>query len=722
MDGHDIHDHSSQAPPANRVDDVSQSQQLSIEAGTKKKRGRPAGSKNKSKNIAPHPEGIQLRNRSLPVPHYTICESEDETHDDQAVQENGSEYDDFASEANSLDFHRKAFREGVQKMGRRIDDRGPVTKETFLSQHPLSPSSGSEGTAILNQTNADDLDRAWECSVDKAAILLYPSRADTFISVWRLSLRLFGVDPLTLVSLYQDVEFDNSASDSFEHLGVFKQNPLWTIAFCKRLERIMVHPLFSDENAFRFIPVIIRWTVICRAGDGHGFTDKQHRLLDDFHCGNLRPANGLQALVQRFLEHQRRRKDDGLVISRQAKLMSLVAGLAKTAGESPETDITRVKTRDLSIIVKGLDALENGTMTTSCEMYHLIYSTCQEPRGYPVGMDGLLEAYKISWIKLQRRKTSNRSREDTNITRGRPGELIVGRTHERTSAVAGHTITSEGRNSRVSETTSNSAQRVIHHHNRSTSIILEDGEVHEGSEPLASSPSGNEYIHQSRRCLIESRQGSEALAASDADDEHLHESRRSLIESNHGSANSSWIVPRGLPRNDSKSFLNQGTIQTGPSATVTRTSFGRNTIRAGGEAQELANPVTVKREPDRGLGEGEEFSFLDIDRVLGRVDGIGGPNHGTAWTSATSNRVSEPAMRSNRVRKRSSRGHREQRPAKRHNTHGAHHRQSEQSDGRDKNTGRRKNGVGHQGGFRPPPAQPPNGPRAWRLEQRFKGK
>ncbi|CAG7557958.1 unnamed protein product [Fusarium equiseti] len=718
MDGH-----ASQVPPSQTVgvDAAARPQRLENEASSMKRRGRPRGSRNKPKNIAPQNEGLQLQNRAVLVPQHRSDASDDDAQIDKAIQESGSEYDDYASEANSIDLHKKAFRNGVQKMARGMKDLGPVTRQTFECHHPLSPSGGAGVTDILNQTNEEDLDRAWECSVDKAAILHYPSRAETFLSVWRLSLRLFGVDPLTLVSLYQDVEFDNSASDEFEHLGEFKRNPLWTIDFCKRLERIMVHPLFSDGNAFRFISIIIRWAVICRAGDGNGFTDMQHRLLDDFHCGDLRPANGPQAVVERFLEHQRKRKDDGLVISRQAKLMSLVAGIAKTTQESSGSDITPVKTRDLSIIVKALDTLENGTLTTSCEMYHLIYSTCQEPRGYPMGMDGLLEAYRTSWIKLQRRKTSDRNRADTNITAIRPGELTVGWTYERESAVAGHRIVTEGRNGRVSGTSDNSAQGIIHHRNRPASI-LEDGEVHESSEPPVSSPTGNDYIHESRRCLIASRQGSEHLIAGDADNQHLHESRRSLIGSNRGSANISRNIPRSLPMNDNKSFLTQGTVQNGPSAGATMSSFGRNTERTGAEAQEVAKPVTFKREPDRDLEEEEDFRFLDINRVLGGVDGIGGPNHGIAGTSATSNRVSEPAMRSNRARKRPFRGRREEKPAKRQNTHGAHQGQSEKSGGRNKNTGRGKNGVGHQGGFQPPPAQPPNGPRAWRLEQRFKGK
>ena len=151
-------------------------------------------------------------------------------------------------------------------------------------------------------------------------------------------------------------------------------------------------------------------------------------------------------------------------------------------------------------------------------------------------------------------------------------------------------------------------------------------------------------------------------------------------------------------------------------------SVGRNARRAGVEVQGLPNLVTVKREPDRDLEQEEESNFVDIDSAFRGVDEIGEPYHRTAGPSATSSRVSEPAMRSNQARKRPSRGHRKQRPAKRQNIHGAQHGQSQQLGGRDKNTGRGKNGVGHQGGFQAPPAQPPNGPRAWRLEQRFKGK
>jgi len=68
--------------------------------------------------------------------------------------------------------------------------------------------------------------------------------------------------------------------------------------------------------------------------------------------------------------------------------------------------------------------------------------------------------------------------------------------------------------------------------------------------------------------------------------------------------------------NDNKSFMNQGTVQNGPLAGAAMSSFGRNTELTGVEAQEVANPVTFKREPDRDLEEEGEFGSLDIDRLL----------------------------------------------------------------------------------------------------------
>ncbi|RBQ81631.1 hypothetical protein FVER14953_04495 [Fusarium verticillioides] len=95
-----------------------------------------------------------------------------------------------------------------------------------------------------SQAQEDELVVSWKSGLVNAAIIRLPDRGTYLSSVFEISFHLCNMDPLSLISMYHEFEFDNSGSDTFMHGGQMKRNPLWTVDFCDKLKRIMTHPLF----------------------------------------------------------------------------------------------------------------------------------------------------------------------------------------------------------------------------------------------------------------------------------------------------------------------------------------------------------------------------------------------------------------------------------------------------------------------------------------------
>ncbi|RGP66787.1 hypothetical protein FSPOR_6382 [Fusarium sporotrichioides] len=381
--------------------------------GKRRRPGRPLGSKNKAKVMVPPAEGLGLRNRTVFLPWNEIDisdSSEDDKNDFKDIHDNGSEWEDDTSnseikyESKAISEQRQAYRKGVQQMTRLLQNKGPITKSVTEAQRVFFPPLARRRTAVWNQVKEDNLNNRWEDSLEKAAMERYSKGANSLLVAWKMSLQLFKIDPLALVSMYRHMDFDNSTSDCFEYHGETKRNPLWTHDFCRKLTRIMAHPLFANDSDHRFIPIFIRWAVICRVNDGHGFTETEQELLDDAHCGDLRPSDRPESVVERFRSYQQGRKDGDRIVSRHAQLMSRIADISKTIKRESIGSFAPVKTRDLTVIIEALDSLERYTANTTCETYFLVYSASKGSGVYPVGLCELFEAYKKSWINLERRR------------------------------------------------------------------------------------------------------------------------------------------------------------------------------------------------------------------------------------------------------------------------------------------------------------------------------
>ncbi|CAF3460214.1 unnamed protein product [Fusarium graminearum] len=411
MNAEDEPNNPSVDPTVHTFDQSPGTQLRSPGIGKRRKPGRPPGSKNKAKAMMPSSQGIGLRNRTVFLPWNVVDisdSSEDEKNEFRDVHDNGSEWEDNTSdtekyESKVISEQRQAYRKGVRHMTQLIREKGPTTKRSTESRRQLSSSPAPRRTGVWNQAKGGQLNDLWEHSLEKAAMEHYSKGAHSLLAAWKMSLQLFGIDPPALISMYRHMEFENSTNECFDHHGEMKRNPLWSHEFCRQLTRIMAHPLFTNENDHRFIPILIRWAVICRVDDGHEFTELEQRLLDDV-CVNFRPPEIQESIVKRFQSYQQKRKDDGRIVSRHAQLMSRIVDYSKTIKRESADSFAPVKTRDLTVIIKALDSLDRYTANMSCETYFLVYSASKRPGGYPVGLPDLSDACKISWINLQRRR------------------------------------------------------------------------------------------------------------------------------------------------------------------------------------------------------------------------------------------------------------------------------------------------------------------------------
>ncbi|KAL9573577.1 hypothetical protein ACKAV7_002121 [Fusarium commune] len=166
---------------------------------------------------------------------------------------------------------------------------------------------------------------------------------------------------------------------------------------------IKAQPLVDETNAYQFLPIVIRWTVICQTDNGDGFSMEEARILSHLSCGNLDQFSG-SPVLERFLPHQERLKTAGAFMTPHAKLVALIADQVGVRAVPTSTDIMLVRTGDLGVVISALDSLNDCGVNISCDVHYLQHCACRTSRSHPSGLEELLEAYKGVWMKLERRK------------------------------------------------------------------------------------------------------------------------------------------------------------------------------------------------------------------------------------------------------------------------------------------------------------------------------
>ncbi|KAG9500855.1 hypothetical protein J7337_006536 [Fusarium musae] len=369
-------------------------------------RGRPRGSKNKKTLAAEN--ALRQPQRRFPSPAAALGDERDNRQSwmgDEYIPSDygGSPYraidrsqlgreNDLAApepyESRAVADFIESYRSSVHLAREKNRQSATVSRER-IREEELYELAKLIDSHTWSQAQEDELVVSWESGLVNAAIIRLPDRGTYLSSVFEISFHLCNMDPLSLISMYHEFEFDNSGSDSFMHGGRMKRNPLWT-----------------ETNGYRFLPIVIRWAVICRADDGEGFSTEEARILSHLGCGNLDQFSG-SSVLRRFRVHQEQFKASGIPITRYAKLLLLIADLVGMRAVPTSADIIPVRTGDLSVVISALDSLDNYGLKNSCDFHHLKYCASQTSTSHASGLDELLEAYKGAWMKLQRRRLCN---------------------------------------------------------------------------------------------------------------------------------------------------------------------------------------------------------------------------------------------------------------------------------------------------------------------------
>jgi hypothetical protein len=412
--------------PTMIIDDDDETRAENVSA-VRKRRGRPPGSKNKSSRFA-QPASRRLQTRISTRSHVL-----DDHRDIDVVDLMDDDYvprSQVMSPGNTLDisqlspkeaeqygvwvpsdrFERqacpelsRAYRKGVCLYTQLNETMGPFTKKQAESNACSDTSHPGYPTEAGDPVREEALSASWDNSLTKAAIERSSTNASELSAVWKVSFHRFGLDPLSLLSMDHDIEFENENNETFLHQGEMKRNPLWTHSFCEKFKRIMTHPMFSNTNGHRFIPIAIRWAIMCRTDDQRGFSEAEQRILNHVRCGGLGHPTDVQSISMRFYEHQTQMKRDGLFMTPHAELLLRIMNHTGVLERLTPSGIVQARTRDLGVVINALDSLSSYGMNVTCETHFQVYCASRTSRGYPSGVQELLGAYKRSWMNLQKR-------------------------------------------------------------------------------------------------------------------------------------------------------------------------------------------------------------------------------------------------------------------------------------------------------------------------------
>ncbi|KAG5761456.1 hypothetical protein H9Q72_010427 [Fusarium xylarioides] len=377
--------------------------------------GRPPGSKNKPKKT-PDSEKISQQkatNRpsrpraALPIAETSDEDSESESQDQEIppVTDN-QKWDDLLLKAK--DRYEAKYMPVMQRYWRKaaakphtIGFEG-LTKEAYEAKdEPGCPNP----TYSKDWSHADEekfLNEYWRGTVYEAAIKRQTRTnqdAQHLVTMFKISLHVFGVDPLTLWTLNED-EFDVTGSRyeaEFKVGDVTYPNPIWSRPFCDKLSQIMTHPIWTKRKERHvFMLFAVKWAIMCRTDDRRPLSEGDTKLLGFIGCPiTPRPGEPLKRTLKRLL---RRRYNAGETSTMEADLLRCIADNTKAHQTEPTPRYYSVTLDDLDAVIMGLDESELGV---SCETQYGLYQNRRTTYTYPSRAE-VAELYRNAFLNIER--------------------------------------------------------------------------------------------------------------------------------------------------------------------------------------------------------------------------------------------------------------------------------------------------------------------------------
>ncbi|KAM0486736.1 hypothetical protein ACHAP7_002539 [Fusarium lateritium] len=228
------------------------------------------------------------------------------------------------------------------------------------------------------------------------------STQDKLALVFRASLHVFKVDPLTLFTKgLNELEVDivSNQKSSMMIDGQPYTNPVWSSPFCDRLARIIHHPLWTGLEKWAFMLFAIKWAAICRTDSRRSLHDDELRLLERHEC-KMQQDPTLRYADIHAKEQRRIRFLDG-DSTPQAQLLSGIAKFSQRNGR-PSSHFYQIITGDLTAVIHGLNSLREA-FDHDCEFYYQMFAEAHTKELYPKGKE-MPALYKNCYLSVERKR------------------------------------------------------------------------------------------------------------------------------------------------------------------------------------------------------------------------------------------------------------------------------------------------------------------------------
>ena len=152
---------------------------------------------------------------------------------------------------------REGYSQRVEYARKRNRARPPVTRKRIDAPASGFYKSGAQDSGLWSEDDEEQLRKTWLERPELTALGLLSNYGSHQTNVFKVSFELFKIDPLSLLSLFRQCEYDSSEMGAVMHRGSRVANPIWSHSFCDKLLLIMVHPIFRLRGAFRLIPLTV---------------------------------------------------------------------------------------------------------------------------------------------------------------------------------------------------------------------------------------------------------------------------------------------------------------------------------------------------------------------------------------------------------------------------------------------------------------------------------
>ncbi|KAJ3531563.1 hypothetical protein NM208_g8821 [Fusarium decemcellulare] len=261
--------------------------------------------------------------------------------------------------------------------------------------------------------------RVWSGSVLERALEQRGSIHTHMVTVWRISMRIFRQDPLTLFTLGgDDLDMDTRGGEMIKIGGRSYKSPLWTPSFCKNLAMIMTHPLWDGKENWAFMLFALKWAVICRSGDLRPLKHMDVDMLEAAGC-HIPPSPTELPASERLKNHRQIMWDQGRWPTPESNLLVTIADKTQPRNHGSPSDLYSVTTRDLTKIIESLDAMSKRGVVVPCEAHFQAFWGSLEAQAWP-GPSDIPSLYKRCWFEIER----NRGRAQRKAAK-KPGSSFV---------------------------------------------------------------------------------------------------------------------------------------------------------------------------------------------------------------------------------------------------------------------------------------------------------